>query len=37
MLKRFKIIAVRYCDHRRRFGLRFFLIAATYHMEPTAP
>jgi len=28
MLKRFKIIADRYRNRRRRFGLRFFLIAA---------
>jgi Transposase DDE domain len=32
MLKRFKIIADRY-RNRRRFGLRFFLIAAIYNME----
>jgi hypothetical protein len=37
MLKRFKIIADRYCNRRRRFGLRFFLIAAIYNMELTAP
>jgi hypothetical protein len=33
MLKRFKIIAERYRNRRRRFGLRFFLIAAIYNME----
>jgi IS5 family transposase len=33
MLKRFKIIADRYRNRRRRFGLRFFLIAAIYNME----
>ena len=33
MLKRFKIIADRYRDRRRRFGLRFFFIAAIYNME----
>jgi IS5 family transposase len=32
-LKRFKIIADRYRNRRRRFGLRFFLIAAIYNME----
>jgi hypothetical protein len=31
--KRFKIIADRYRNRRRRFGLRFFLIAAIYNME----
>jgi hypothetical protein len=34
MLKRFKIIADRYRNRRRRFGLRFFLIAAIYNKEP---
>jgi hypothetical protein len=29
----FKIIADRYRNRRRRFGLRFFLIAAIYDME----
>ena len=33
MLKRFKIIADRYRNRRRRFGLRFFLIAAIHNME----
>jgi len=33
MLKRFKIIADRYRNRRRRFGLRFFLIAALYNLE----
>ena len=33
LLKRFKIIADRYRNHRRRFGLRFFLIAAIYNFE----
>lgn len=33
MLKRFKIIADRYRNRRRRFGLRFFLITAIYNME----
>ena len=32
-LKRFKIIADRYRNRRRRFGLRFFLIAAIYNNE----
>jgi hypothetical protein len=32
-LKRFKIIADRYRNRRRRFGLRFFLIAAIYNKE----
>jgi DDE superfamily endonuclease len=36
MLKRFKIIADRYRNRRRRFGLRFFLIAAIYNMEVEA-
>jgi hypothetical protein len=34
MLKRFKIIADRYRNRRRRFGLRFFLIAE--QRTPTA-
>jgi hypothetical protein len=33
MLKRFKIIADRYRNRRRRFGLRFFLITAIYNLE----
>ena len=33
MLKRFKIIADRYRNRRRRFALRFFLIAAIYNRE----
>ncbi len=33
LLKRFKIIADRYRNRRRRFGLRFFLIAAIHNME----
>jgi DDE superfamily endonuclease len=33
MLKRFKITADRDRNRRRRFGLRFFLIAAIYNME----
>jgi hypothetical protein len=33
MLKRFKIIADRYRNRRKRFGLRFNLIAAFYNME----
>jgi hypothetical protein len=33
MLKCFKIIADRYRNRRRRFGLRFFLIGAIYNME----
>jgi transposase len=32
-LKRFKIIADRYRNRRKRFGLRFNLIAAIYNME----
>ncbi len=28
VLKRFKIVSDHYRNHRRRFGLRFFLIAA---------
>jgi len=33
VLKRFKIISDRYRNRRRRFGLRFFLIAAIYNRE----
>lgn len=33
MLKRFKIIADRYRNRRKRFGLRFNLITAIYNME----
>ena len=33
MLKRFKIISDRYRNRRKRFGLRFNLIAASYNME----
>ena len=33
VLKRFKIIAERYRNRRKRFGLRFFLIAAIYNFE----
>jgi hypothetical protein len=33
MLKRFKIIADRYRNRRKRFGLRFNLIAGTYNYE----
>ena len=33
MIKRFHIIADRYRNRRRRFGLRFFLIAAIYNKE----
>ena len=36
-LKRFKIIADRYRNRRRRFGLRFNLIAAIYNMELADP
>jgi DDE superfamily endonuclease len=32
-LKRFKIIADRYRNRRKRFGLRFNLIAAIYNQE----
>ena len=32
-VKRFKIIADRYINRRKRFGLRFNLIAAIYNME----
>jgi hypothetical protein len=33
VLKRFKIISDRYRNRRRRFGLRFNLIAAIYNIE----
>jgi predicted nucleic acid-binding Zn ribbon protein len=33
MLKCFKILADRYRNRRRRFGLRFFLITAIYNIE----
>lgn len=33
MIKRFKIIADRYRNRRKRFGLRFNLIAAIYNFE----
>jgi hypothetical protein len=33
MLKRFKIIADRYRNRRKRFGLRFNLIAGIYNWE----
>ncbi len=33
VLKRFKIVSDRYRNRRKRFGLRFFLIAAIYNME----
>lgn len=33
MIKRFKIISDRYRNRRKRFGLRFNLIAAIYNME----
>lgn len=33
MLKRFKIISDRYRNRRKRFGLRFNLIAAIYNIE----
>lgn len=32
-LKRFHILALRYRNRRRRFGLRFHLIAAIYNLE----
>lgn len=34
-LKRFKILAERYRNRRKRFGLRFFLIAAFYNTTLT--
>ena len=33
MIKRFKIISDRYRNRRRRFGLRFNLIAGIYNFE----
>jgi hypothetical protein len=33
VIKRFKIIADRYRNRRRRFGLRFNLIAGIYNFE----
>ena len=33
MLKRFKIISDRYRNRRKRFGLRFNLIAAIFNLE----
>jgi hypothetical protein len=33
MIKRFKIISDKYRNRRKRFGLRFNLIAAIYNME----
>lgn len=33
MVKRFKIIADRYRNRRKRFGLRFNLIAGLYNFE----
>jgi hypothetical protein len=36
MIKRFKIIADRYRNRRKRFGLRFNLIAAIYNRELTS-
>lgn len=33
MLKRFKIISDKYRNHRKRFGLRFNLIAGIYNYE----
>ncbi|MBS0645273.1 MAG: IS5/IS1182 family transposase, partial [Verrucomicrobia bacterium] len=32
-LKRFKIIADRYSNRRKRFGLRFSLLAGLYNYE----
>ena len=32
-LKRFKIIADKYCNRRKRFGLRFNLLAGIYNLE----
>ncbi len=32
-VKRFKIVADRYRNRRRRFGLRFNLIAGIYNLE----
>ena len=36
-LKRFRILAERYRNRRKRFGLRFTLIAALYNMEIDYP
>jgi len=36
-LKRFRILAERYRNRRKRFGLRFTLIAAVYNMELDYP
>ena len=33
MIKRFKIVADRYRNRRKRFGLRFNLIAGIYNFE----
>jgi hypothetical protein len=33
LLKRFKILADRYRNRRKRFGLRFNLIAGVYNLE----
>ena len=35
-LKRFRILAERYRNRRKRFGLRFNLIAAIYNLELNA-
>ena len=35
MIKRFKIVSDRYRNRRKRFGLRFNLIAAIYNLELT--
>jgi len=35
MIKRFKIVADRYRNRRKRFGLRFNLIAGIYNFELT--
>ncbi len=35
MIKRFKIVADRYRNRRKRFGLRFNLISAIYNLEVT--
>lgn len=37
VLKRFKIIADRYRNRRKRFGLRFNLIAGIYNLELSPP
>ena len=36
-LKRFRILAERYRNRRKRFGLRFTLVAAIYNMELDFP